>query len=115
MRNAGTNIKDARILCAGAGSSGLGVCQQIMAGMVEAGLTADEAKRRFVVCTSKGTLGRADGAKGDPNHKRGLTVLTSPWVNDMVSDGLSIAEAVEAFQVRSYRRVDVYCGLVGRG
>jgi len=98
MRNAGTDIKDARVLCAGAGSSGLGVCQQIMAGMVEAGLPADEAKRRFVVCTSKGTLGKADGAKGDPNHKRGLTVLTTPWVNDTVSDGLTISEAVEAFQ-----------------
>jgi hypothetical protein len=46
--------------------------------MVEAGMTATEAKKSFVVCTSKGTLGRADGSKGDPNHKRGLTVLTQP-------------------------------------
>jgi len=27
--------------------------------MVEAGMTAEEAKKRFVVCTSKGTLGAA--------------------------------------------------------
>lgn len=98
MRNSGTDIKDARILCAGAGSSGLGVCQQIMDGMVEAGLSAEDAKKRFVVCTSKGTLGKADGAKGDPNHKRGLTVLTSSWVNAGVSDGLTLSEAVAAFK-----------------
>ncbi len=41
-------------------------------------MSATEAKKSFVVCTSKGTLGRADGSKGDPNHKRGLTVLTQP-------------------------------------
>ena len=43
----GTDIKEARILCAGAGSSGLGVCQQILDGMVESGLPRDEAKRRW--------------------------------------------------------------------
>jgi len=98
MRNAGTDIREAKVLCAGAGSSGLGVCQQILDGMVEAGMTAEEAKKRFVVCTSKGTLGAADGAKGDPNHKRGLTVLTEDWVNPGVSDGLTNEEAVESFQ-----------------
>jgi len=98
MRNAGKNIKDARVLCAGAGSSGLGVCQQIMDGMVEAGLSPLEAKQRFVVCTSKGTLGKADGSKGDPNHKRGLTSLTASWVNEAVSDGLTLGEGVESFK-----------------
>ena len=98
MRNAGTDIRDARVLCAGAGSSGLGVCQQILDGMVEAGLSESEAKSRFVVCTSKGALGKADGTKGDPNHNRGLTSLTRPWVNDSISDGLTIPEAVKAFK-----------------
>jgi malate dehydrogenase (oxaloacetate-decarboxylating)(NADP+) len=98
MRNAGTNIKDARVLCAGAGSSGLGVCQQIMDGMIEAGLSPEEAKSRFVACTSKGSLGRADGANGDPNHKRGLNFLQAAWINEEVSDGLPIADAVEQFK-----------------
>jgi malate dehydrogenase (oxaloacetate-decarboxylating)(NADP+) len=66
--------------------------------MVEAGLPEAEAKKQFVVCTSKGALGAADGVKGDPNHKRGLTVLTQDWVNEGVSDGLTIAEAVEQFK-----------------
>ena len=35
LRNAGSSIADARVLCVGAGSAGLGVCMQIRAGMVE--------------------------------------------------------------------------------
>ena len=33
----GSSIKEMRFLCAGAGSAGLGVCTQIVDGMVEAG------------------------------------------------------------------------------
>jgi hypothetical protein len=36
-RNAGTSINDMKFLCAGAGSAGLGVCSQIVDGMIEAG------------------------------------------------------------------------------
>ena len=98
-RNAGTSVKDLRIVCAGAGSAGLGVCQQILDGMVEAGLTHEEAQKNFCVLTSKGALGKADGAKGDPNHSSGrINDLTRPWVNEGVSDGLSLHELIEEFK-----------------
>lgn len=97
-RNAGSSITDMRVLCAGAGSAGLGVCAQIVDGMIEAGLTREEAMSRFVVCTSKGALGKEDGKYGNPNHVRGLTELTSPWVNTAVSDGASMLQAVKDFK-----------------
>ena len=37
-RQAGQSLADLSFLCAGAGSAGLGVCEQIVDGMVEAGL-----------------------------------------------------------------------------
>ena len=95
-RNAGSSITDMRIVCAGAGSAGLGVCQQIVDGMVEAGLSREEAMERFVVISSQGAIGRADGVNGDPNHKRGLSEDRVPWVSNLVSDGASLLEVVEA-------------------
>ena len=62
---AGQTLADLSFLCAGAGSAGLGVCEQIVDGMVEAGLTKEEARARFVVCTSVGALGKADGTHGE--------------------------------------------------
>jgi len=66
--------------------------------MIEAGLTREEAMSRFVVCTSKGALGKDDGKFGDPNHKRGLTDLTRPWVNSAISDGSDMVSAVKSFK-----------------
>lgn len=97
-RNAGSSITDMRVLCAGAGSAGLGVCAQIVDGMIEAGLTREEAMSRFVVCTSKGALGANDDKFGSPNHKRGLTELTTPWVNPVISDGATMLQAVKDFK-----------------
>lgn len=97
-RNAGTSIKDVRVVCAGAGSAGLGVCMQIIDGMVEAGLPRAEAMSRFAVCTSKGALGKADGKCGDPNHRRGLSDIQQIWLQDGLSDGLSLAETVRQFK-----------------
>ena len=94
-RNAGSSITDLKIVCAGAGSAGLGVCAQIVDGMVAAGLSREEAMGRFVIVTSQGAIGRADGAHGDPNHARGLGEDRRPWVNDAVSDGASLLDAVK--------------------
>ena len=50
-RNAGSELKDMRFVCAGAGSAGLGVCAQIVDGMVEAGAfprRGHEAVRRHL-------------------------------------------------------------------
>ena len=93
-RNAGSSIKDMSFVCAGAGSAGLGVCSQIVDGMVEAGVPREEAMSRFVVTSSQGALGRADGVHGDPNHKRALPEDRAPWINNKVSDGASLLEAV---------------------
>eukprot|EP00949_MAST-11_sp_MAST-11-sp1_P003351 g3351.t1 len=95
-RNAGSELKDMRFVCAGAGSAGLGVCAQIVDGMVEAGLSREEAMKRFVVISSQGAIGKEDGTNGDPNHARGLSEDRKPWVSDLVSDGASLLEAVEA-------------------
>jgi len=97
-RQAGQSLTDLKILCAGAGSAGLGVCLQIVDGMVEAGMSREEAVSRFVVCTSQGAIGAPDGTHGDPNHKRGLSEDRVPWVNTAVSDGLSMSEVVRTFK-----------------
>ena len=94
-RNARKSVRDLRILCAGAGSAGLGVCAQIVDGMMEAGLSREEAMGQFVVVTSVGALGRADGSHGDPNHKRGLSDDRTPWVNETIPDGTSMLDAVK--------------------
>ena len=79
-----------------AGSAGLGVCAQLVEGMVEAGLTREEALSRFVVCTHHGALGKQDGAKGDPNYKAGMVGQREKvFVNNSVSDGTSLLDAMQ--------------------
>lgn len=97
-RNAGSSIKDMRFLCAGSGSAGLGVCGQIVDGMVEAGMSRAEAMSRFVIVTSVGAIGKPDGKNKDPNHGRGLSAERSAWLNDAVSDGATMQQVVEEFK-----------------
>ena len=94
----GSSITKMSFVCAGAGSAGLGVCGQIVDGMVEAGLSREEAMSRFIVITSQGALGRQDGAHGDPNFKRPLAEDRLPWVNKKISDGALIEEAVKTMK-----------------
>jgi len=94
-RNAGSSIRDMSFVCAGSGSAGLGVCSQIVDGMVESGLSRQEAMSRFIVITSKGALGRTDGTHGDPNHQRPLAEDRIPWINKKVPDGTSLLDAVK--------------------
>ena len=97
-RQAGLRLSEMSFLCAGAGSAGLGVCLQLVDGMVADGLSREEAMKRFVICTSVGAIGRADGAHGDPNASRGLSAEREIWVNDAVSDGASLEDAVREFR-----------------
>jgi malate dehydrogenase (oxaloacetate-decarboxylating)(NADP+) len=97
-RQAGISLTEMSFLCAGAGSAGLGVCAQIVDGMVEAGLPREEAMKRFVICTSVGALGKPDGTHGDPNYARGLSEERSMWVNEVVSDGVSMETVVSQFK-----------------
>ena len=78
-RQANVSLTEMSFLCAGAGSAGIGVCAQIVDGMVEAGLSRDEAMKRFVICTSVGAIGKADGKFGDPNASRGLSEERALW------------------------------------
>ena len=99
LRNANESITDCRVLCVGAGSAGLGVCDQIVLSMVEGGMTKEEAMGRFVVTTSTGALGKQDGTYGDPNVKRNkINSLTSEWVNEAVPDGMPINEIIKTFR-----------------
>ena len=97
-RQAGLALTEMSFMCAGAGSAGLGVCAQIVDGMVEAGLSRDEAMERFVVCTSVGAIGRADGTHGDPNAKRGLSEERTLWKNEAVADGTPMVDVVRQFK-----------------
>ena len=97
-RQANLDLTQMSFLCAGAGSAGLGVCAQIVDGMVEAGLTRAEAMKRFVICTSVGAIGSPDGKHGDPNYKRGLSEERAAWLNPAVSDGLPMDEVVQQFK-----------------
>jgi len=97
-RQAGLELTEMSFLCAGAGSAGLGVCAQIVDGMVEAGLSREEAMSRFVICTSVGAIGRADGVHNDPNARRGLSEERAAWVNTAVSDGTSLEDTVKQFK-----------------
>mmetsp|Transcript_20217 Transcript_20217/g.48240 ORF Transcript_20217/g.48240 Transcript_20217/m.48240 type:complete len:604 (+) Transcript_20217:77-1888(+) len=97
-KQAGVNLTDMTFMCAGAGSAGLGVCKQIVEGMVAAGLTREEAMSRFVICTSVGALGKADGSCGNPNAKRGINEERLEWVNPAVPDGMSMVDVIKTFK-----------------
>jgi hypothetical protein len=52
-RQPGKPLTEMRFVCAGAGAAGLGVCSQIAAGMVQDGMSKEEAMKRIVICTSE--------------------------------------------------------------
>lgn len=89
----GQDFTKLRFMCAGAGSAGLGVCGQLMDGLVEAGLTKEEARSRFVICTIEGALGAPSQKK--TSHAVGQA---AEWVNTAVPDGASLMEAMKAFK-----------------
>lgn len=95
---AGQKLTDLRVLCAGAGSAGLGVCSQLLDGMIEAGLSREEALKHFVVCTADGAIGAADGSNGNPHYKPENSNTLLPWANSMVSDGSSMVDVVKTFK-----------------
>lgn len=96
----GGNLTETRVLCAGAGSAGLGVCSQLLEGMVAGGLERDIAQTRFMLCTDKGIIGRPDGAHGNPNHAP-LNVTHAPWVNTVRGEGREEEESGDTHRPRS--------------
>eukprot|EP01027_Heterolobosea_sp_BB2_P014898 GEZU01021367.1.p1 GENE.GEZU01021367.1~~GEZU01021367.1.p1 ORF type:complete len:526 (+),score=230.69 GEZU01021367.1:92-1669(+) len=67
VKVAGIPLKDHRLVFLGAGSAGIGVADQIVAWMVEEGLTLEEARSAFYFVDSKGLV-TANRAKLEP-HK----------------------------------------------
>jgi malate dehydrogenase (oxaloacetate-decarboxylating)(NADP+) len=65
--------------------------------MMMAGLTKEEARSRFVLCTVDGALGDTDGTNGDP-HADLDDSNTLSWVNKNVSDGDSLVEVAKKFK-----------------
>lgn len=102
-RQANTSITKLKVLCAGAGSAGLGVCTQLRDGMVMAGLSKEEATANFVICSDVGAYGTKDGTHNDPHYQASdprsyITDQQKDWVNDAVSDGMSLLDSIEKFK-----------------
>lgn len=83
-----------RVLCAGAGSAGLGVCAAIVDGLMHAGVPRDQAVRHIAIADQFGLIGRPDGRHGNPHYKDGvlLNPMHLPWVNWEFSDGTPLVE-----------------------
>lgn len=103
-----TPLTSHRILCAGAGAGGLGVCRQLMSALLDLGLSREDAQRRFVICTSKGALGRRDNVFGDPHHKPGTTEERLRWCHPDYSDGTPMEIIADEF------KPTVLLGLTGK-
>lgn len=66
MLHTDRSLRDQRVAIAGAGSAGVGIARLLLAAMVRGGLDPDEARRRIVLCDSRGLVieGRA-GVEGE--------------------------------------------------
>jgi malate dehydrogenase (oxaloacetate-decarboxylating)(NADP+) len=87
-----------RVVCVGAGSAGIGVCQLIVDAMVNMGMDEKDAMNRVYICSSKGLIGQAGGPHGDPNHGRGIQEDRKPWVRSDLPDGLPLEDLVKQVQ-----------------
>jgi len=91
-------LKDQRVLVAGAGSAGLGVASMLAQGMVQQGLSEAEARRRFYICDKDGLIGASrlsDPAKAqllDPAARN----FAQPDGDGVVKDGMTLLEAARA-------------------
>jgi malate dehydrogenase (oxaloacetate-decarboxylating)(NADP+) len=79
-------LKNQRIVTVGAGSAGLGVSRGIMFSMMEAGLSEEEARKRFWIVDDKGVLGKGRNVAFSNQQA---------WVRDEVKDQLNLRELVK--------------------
>lgn len=56
VKSAKTSIKDQKVVILGAGSAGMGICEQIHYAMVQEGLSPEEAYKNFYVLDRKGVI-----------------------------------------------------------
>ena len=116
------DMKNVRVLCAGAGSAGIGVCKQLLDGMVEAGndllvvfvvskqwsyvfvffcsgLSRKQAQSQFALSTVHGVIGQPSGENGNPNYKDGnINPMHIPWINSDIPDGTKLLDAIKRFK-----------------
>jgi malate dehydrogenase (oxaloacetate-decarboxylating)(NADP+) len=93
---------DSKIVCVGMGSAGLGVCSQILEGLIAAGLTREEARSRFVLVSIDGAFGRNDNHHNTPHpHYTGKSRVPDDfqhWCNPAIVDGTNLVETIRQFQ-----------------
>jgi len=93
-RKVGTRLRDHRVLIVGAGSAGTGIHAQILAAMIDEGLSPEEAHSRLFVTDSKGLI--VEGRKGLDDRKKGLATdrkLVAGW--GVKGDTIMPAEVLE--------------------
>eukprot|EP00042_Codosiga_hollandica_P056285 m.808601 g.808601 ORF g.808601 m.808601 type:complete len:611 (+) comp59313_c1_seq3:29-1861(+) len=59
LKKSGSSLTTSRIVCVGAGSAGLGVCNSLVYAMVRMGLTEEQARNSFWLLDEKGLLTRS--------------------------------------------------------
>ena len=73
--------------------------------MVRAGISREDAKKRFLICNIDGAIGRktTELGKGNPHYLKmekdsSLEVVVNEWKNDLVVDGTDMLEAIKTFK-----------------
>lgn len=92
LRARGLNAKDIGnevIVCAGAGSAGLGVCDAIAKAMEAEGATADDARAKFFIVDENGLLGRGRDMSNDSAARQRFQRRDLP-------DGMPLIDVVRA-------------------
>eukprot|EP01102_Stenamoeba_stenopodia_P008339 TRINITY_DN2392_c0_g1_i1.p1 TRINITY_DN2392_c0_g1~~TRINITY_DN2392_c0_g1_i1.p1 ORF type:complete len:607 (-),score=143.98 TRINITY_DN2392_c0_g1_i1:173-1993(-) len=74
-----------RVVCLGAGSAGLGVCNSLVMGMVQEGLTAEEAYKNFWLVDKDGLLGLG---------RKSITPSQLPYCRLDEKNGSSLLETI---------------------
>ena len=77
MKLLGSKLSEQRVVILGAGSSAIGICDQIVAAMVHGGYTEDDAKQRLWLVDTRGLVhdGRSDLERSKQKYARRMAWL----------------------------------------
>ncbi|EGD73978.1 malate dehydrogenase [Salpingoeca rosetta] len=104
LRKTGTPLTEAKIVCVGAGSAGIGVCSMLADAMVRSGLSAAEAYQRFWLIDEKGLI-----TSSRTNLQNAQIEFARRGTEDAAMDGSSLKETVDAV------KPNILLGLSGCG